>query len=323
MKPSERRALEAEKRAREAAEWREKELEKEAKKAAKKAGVAYQPPKQPTDTERMNTDAEYTKLPKGEIEVKGDGYHRESFWSNHVRLIAFIVTTVVVLFVVGPLGYDIYLNVRDWNENGAAVEGIVMDEEALLALAEKGKNLSWEDLEAFEHKSLNGGKAMEIDLAGTNLILRADRNKDGVYPYSVSLISYANGTRVEDIRTAGTSKIESFISSPMSGVLSGEDGDFGGKTLTVKDLLELTGKGASLIWSDLEVYERTVSNGCTVMEIKVGSDSGYTLKMSRDKDNPSKITCILVHDKCGEFVDDFQFSTQEAVSEFIASHSAE
>ena len=33
MKPSERRALEAEKRAREAAEWREKELQRQAKKA--------------------------------------------------------------------------------------------------------------------------------------------------------------------------------------------------------------------------------------------------------------------------------------------------
>ena len=323
MKPSERRALDAEKRAREAAAWREKEIEKQAKKKAKKEGRVYQPPKEVFDTEKVDMNAPYTKLPEKEIEVKGDGYHRESFWSNHVRLIAFIVGTVIALFVIGPLGYDIYLNVNDYmNGIGDEVQGKIMTSQDLLDLAAKGNKLTWAELEAFEHETLNSGKTMEIALDGTNLILRADRTKDNKYPHTVSLISYTNGTRVEDIRTAGLSNIESFINSPTSGVLSGEDGNFSGKTMTKKDLLDLAGKGASLVWSDLEAYERTVSEGCTVMEIKVG-DSGFTLKVLRDKDRPSKIDCELVHNKCGGSIDDVQYITEKAISEFISTHSAE
>ncbi len=322
MKPSERRALEAEKRARQAAEWREKELEKEAKKAAKKAGVEYQPKKpEPTDTERINTDAEYTKLPEGEIEVKGDGYHRESFWSNHVRLIAFIVTTVVVLFVIGPLGYDIYLNVKDYKENGARVEGIQMTEADLIALAEKGDKLTWKDLEAYEHKSSNGGKAMEIYVEELGLTVTVERYEtDNVYPYFVRLIHYANGTFIDDIRFVKREDIESFIDSPTSGVLSGEDGDFEGKLITIKDVFVLTEKENPIIWGDFEKYERTVSCGVTVMEIKVdGID--FTLKVLRTKEEPSKINVQLVHNECKEYIRVDRGTAKAEIEKFIADHT--
>jgi hypothetical protein len=280
MKPSERRALEAEKRARQAAEWREKELEKEAKKAAKKAGVEYQPKKpEPTGTERINTDAEYTKLPEGEIEVKGDGYHRESFWSNHVRLIAFIVTTVVVLFVIGPLGYDIYLNVKDYKENGARVEGIQMTEADLIALAEKGDKLTWKDLEAYEHKSSNGGKAMEIYVEEPGLTVTVERyGTDNVYPYFVRLIHYASGNYIDDIRFAKPGEVEAFIASPDKE--KQEDGEFDGKTMSVDALLSLAGKGEELSWKELEAYKHTKSNGGKLMEIKV-KGSEFTVSVRR------------------------------------------
>ena len=322
MKPSERRALDAEKRAREAAAWREKELEKQAKKEAKKEGRVYQPPKEVFDTEKIDMTAPYTKLPEKEIEVKGDGYHRESFWSNHVRLIAFIVGAVVALFVIGPLGYDIYLNVKYHMNDNIEVQGEIMTSEDLLDLAAKGSKLTWAELEAFEHESFNSGKSLEIILDGTNLILRAERNKDSEYPYSVSLISYANGTSVEDIRTAGLSNIESFINSPSSGILSGEDGVFDGKSLTKKGLIDLAEKGASLTWNDFDEYERTVSEGCTVMEIDVG-DSGYKLLVTRDKDRPSDIEYKLIHTKCGKDIDIIQNGIEELINEFFKTHSAE
>lgn len=325
MKPSERRALEAEKRAQKEAEYHEKELEKQAKKAAKKAGAAYQPPvpeKQPLDTERIDTSVTYTKLPEEEIKVKGDGYHRESFWSNNSRIIAFIVTTVVVLFVVGPLGYDLYLNIGDYLESANAVKGKDMTAMDVLTLAEKGDNLTWNDLLAYEHTSLDGGETIEITIDGTNITLRAQRSGENTVPDSVRLISYSKGTSVEEIRTAKKEDIESFIISPTFNVLSGDDGEFSGKYMVKKDVLALAEKGISLTWKDFEVYERVVSNGKTVMEIDVaGTD--YTIKVSRDENGLGKINVQLIHNKCGESLGRLQYNKEDAINEFLEEHSAE
>ena len=102
MRPSERRALEAEKKAQKEAAAREKVLEKQAQKVEKiKAKIDAEPTDYTADeSERVNMDAEYRKLPEEEIEVKGDGYHRESFFGNHVRLITFIITAALVLTVL-------------------------------------------------------------------------------------------------------------------------------------------------------------------------------------------------------------------------------
>ena len=325
MKPSERRALEAEKRARQAAEYREKELEKQAKKEAKKADTAYQPPvpeKQPIDTERIDTSATYTKLPEEEIKVKGDGYHRESFWSNNARIIAFIVTTVVVLFVVGPLGYDLYLNIGDYLEDVNAVKGKAMTASDVLTLAEKGDNLTWNDLLAYEHTSLDGGQTIEIAIDGANITLRAQKSGKNTVPDSVRLISYSNGTSVEDIRDAKREDIENFIASPTFSVLSGDDGEFSGKYMIKKDITALAGKGISLTWKDFEVYERVVSNGKTLMEIDVaGTD--YTLRISRNENALGKINVQLIHNKCGEYLDRLQYNKEDAINEFLDEHSAE
>ena len=322
MKPSEKRALEAEKRARKAAEYREKELQEQAEKSAKKFGIAHQPPKEVSDTERIDTNATYTKLPEKEIEVKGDGYHRESFWSNNARIIAFIVTTVLVLFVFGPLGYDIYLNVNDYLERGDAVDGKIMNGETLLTLASNGKYLKWTDLEAYEHTSLSDGKVIEISVEGTNLTLHVEKAKKGDYPEIVRLIDYANGTYINDIRYAKASEIKDFIASPDGEDKVKEDGEYEGKYMTKKDILSLAEKGASLTWSDVEEYAHTSSENGTVIEIEVlGTD--YTIRVWRNKDRTYPIYVRLIHNACGEYINDVQYAEEDALVEFIATHSAE
>ncbi len=267
-------------------------------------------------------NATYTKLPEEEIKVKGDGYHRESFWSNNVRIIAFIVTTVVVLFVIGPLGYDLYLNLGDYLEGVNDVKGKAMTAEDVITLADKGNSLVWNDLLAYEHTSLDGGQALEIDIEGTNITLRAERTDKNTVPDAVRLVCYYNGTSVEDIRTAKKEDIENFIASPTFGVLSGDDGEFSGKYMIKKDVLALAGKGISVIWRDFEVYERVVSNGKTVMEINVaGTD--YTLKVSRNKNSLGKINVQLIHNKCGESLDRLQYNNEDTINEFFEEHSGE
>ena len=319
MKPSERRALDAERKAREAAEWREKELEKQAKKQAKKDGTPPPPPKkqETADTERMNMDATYQKLPEKEIEVKGDGYHRESFFSNHVQLIAFIVTTVVVLFVVGPLGYDIYLNIQDYRDGVNDVQGKAMTGEDVVTLAKKGSGLTWSELVAYEHSSISD-ETIDISIAGTGIVLHVERAKDNGRPNIVRLIDYSTGRYINDIRKASEGEIRNFISSPDND--DGEDGEFDGKSLSTKTLLELAEKGGELTWYDLEVYSRTCSEGGTVMDIRVtGTD--FALNVRRNKGKYYPIYVKLVHVPSGESIKDFQYTASDIIEEFIASHN--
>lgn len=320
MKPSERRALDAERRAREAAEWREKELEKQAKKQAKKNGTPPPPPKkqETADTERVNMDATYQKLPEKEIEVKGDGYHRESFFSNNARIIAFIVTTVVVLFVVGPLGYDIYLNIKDHQSSSSAVQGKAMTADDVVSLAKKGSGLTWDELAAYEHTGISD-ETIEISIEGTGIILQVERAKGNARPEIVRLIDYNGGRYINDIRKASSSEIKDFISPPENDLDDSADGEFDGKSLSTKTLLDLAAKGGELTWYDLEAYSRTCSAGGTVMEIRVtGTD--FMLNVRRNNGKYYPIYVKLVHIPSGEYISDLQYMATDKIEEFIASH---
>ncbi|MBP3375330.1 MAG: hypothetical protein J6L83_01030 [Clostridia bacterium] len=97
MKPSERRALEAEKRAQREAEARERELTAEKKE----------------DTQK---DQPLAEEGDGAPEIKADEkpYRRkEGFFQSHIRLITFIITATLILTVFGPLGVDMLVAAKN------------------------------------------------------------------------------------------------------------------------------------------------------------------------------------------------------------------
>lgn len=155
MKPSERRALEAEKRAQKEAEARERELAKQAKKD-KKIGLSAEESNDAQESERVDVNAPYQKLPEEEIEVKGDGYHREGFFGSHIRLITFIITFTLVLTVLGPWGIDKLVSMKRNDYEGKDVtDKNNMTVQDLLIIADKGANMRWSDLDAFNYTDLS------------------------------------------------------------------------------------------------------------------------------------------------------------------------
>ena len=224
MKPSERRALEAEERARKEAEQREKLLEAKAKRTSTpEAQRDY-------ESERIKSDTGYKKLPEEEIVVKGDGYHRESFFGRHVKLITFIICLTLILTVIGPWGIDrmvdkgrqdIYGD-EVMNKNDLSVKGVMM-------LAQMGETITWDTFEnlnyidySFEKNDVltqireypiegtslvlrvggtETGKVTEYKITGTNIVLfRKSDMKLPETPDYVRLIDYSNGEFVDDIR---------------------------------------------------------------------------------------------------------------------------
>ena len=177
LKPSEKRALEAQKRLKEAeererareaellnyggdggerlsAEEREKLLEARAKRQSKFDGREA-----PIDDRKeRNGDKSYRKLPEEEIDVKGDGYHRESFFGNHIRLITFIITVTLVLTVFGPWTIDTLVSRS--REGWAKTDGeqnladITIDD---ILRIETTASYTWKAFDGFNYVDISSG----------------------------------------------------------------------------------------------------------------------------------------------------------------------
>jgi hypothetical protein len=208
MKPSERRALEAEKRAQKEALEREKAFEKQAKDAEKYDGNnAGAVPKTDNDSERINTNAEYRHIPKGDIEVQGDGYHREGFFGRNVRLITFIITATLVLTVLGPWGIDMMVgrSRSTWADKGAE-DGVPLTVAKVVAFSEMGYDFTWAHLDGYGYEDSSYTKKGKTTYNHKYLFEESDMlclevigSSDKGVPDIVRLIDYESGDFI-DIR---------------------------------------------------------------------------------------------------------------------------
>ena len=122
MKPSERRALQAEKQAQKESEQKEKELQSRS--------VGY--------------------------DDGSDNGKRESFFSRHVRIITFSICVVLILTVLGPWSID-----RLVSKQRESIFGSDMSDKQditardIVSLAERGDALTWSDFNKFNYNDLS------------------------------------------------------------------------------------------------------------------------------------------------------------------------
>lgn len=221
LKPSERRALEAQKRIKEAeerekakdleqlnsgsedgikvsAEEREKILEARAKRQSK-----YDGREAPIDDKKERYgDKSYKKLPEEEIEVKGDGYHRESFFGSHVRLITFIITITIVLTVLGPWGIDILVSKsrEGWAKNEVQNNLVDITIDDILQIERSGI-YTWEAFSGFNYTDNSDAKEYEREFffkESENLSVKLISNKDKGVPDMIILIDYNSPKGMEN-----------------------------------------------------------------------------------------------------------------------------
>ena len=193
--------MEAEKRAmREAAE-RERELEERAKKPSRNDCEDR------SEHERTNTYTEYAKPSEEDIEVNGDGYHREGFFHSHIRLITFIITATLLLTVVGPWGIDKLVDSTREEIFGKDVETkSTLTLSAVQLLSDMGDDVGWSSLENFNYTDYSFEKegkttiVREYEIEGTTLVLRVGGTSLSASPDYVRLIDYFNGESINDIR---------------------------------------------------------------------------------------------------------------------------
>ena len=188
MKPSEKRALEAEKRAQREAAERERELEREAIRSEASDDL----PKTDTDNEQ-NTDQNIEKITKG--------YKRkEGFIQSHIRLITFIVTAALVLFVLGPLGIDMLVASRN-NKIVNNKEDISI--ETVYKIYDLYDSVHWGSFKNFNYTDYSDKVdgilvyEREYPVKNSRLVVKAGGSSMSDRPEYVYLIDYKSGKRID------------------------------------------------------------------------------------------------------------------------------
>ena len=191
MKPSEKRALEAEKRAQREAAQRELELEREAARSKKEEDL----PKPETESEITGNAEQATpeKITKG--------YKRkEGFIQSHIRLITFIVTAALVLFVLGPLGIDMLVASRN-NKIVNNKEDISI--ETVYKIYDLYDSVHWGSFKNFNYTDYSDKVdgilvyEREYPVKNSRLVVKAGGSSMSDRPEYVYLIDYKSGKRID------------------------------------------------------------------------------------------------------------------------------
>ena len=191
MKPSEKRALEAEKRAQREAAERERELEREAAKVKKEDDL----PNIDTEPDAIdNTE----QVPPDESTT---GYKRkEGFIQSHIRLITFIVTSALVLFVLGPLGIDMLVASKN---NKIVNNKEDMSIETVYKIYDLYDSIHWGSFKNFNYTDYSDKVdgilvyEREYPVKNSRLVVKAGGSSMSDSPEYIYLIDYRSGERID------------------------------------------------------------------------------------------------------------------------------
>ena len=188
MKPSEKRALEAEKRAQREAAERERELEREAAKAGKEEN--------PTE---LNVDENIDR--QAPHKESTTGYkRREGFIQSHIRLITFIITSAIVLFVLGPLGVDMLVASKNDkivnNKEDISIETVYK-------IYDLYDSVHWGSFKNFNYTDYSDKVEgvliyeREYPVKDSRLVVKAGGSSMKDSPEYIYLIDYRSGVRID------------------------------------------------------------------------------------------------------------------------------
>ena len=165
MKPSERRALMA---------------QKEAERLQREQNPQYEPEYQTQNPKKRE------RRPKEEKPRK-----TESFFSNNSRLIAFIITSVLIITVFSPFAIDMFLEGQ--KDKNTVTDKKDMTIQHVYAIADNYGSITWKSFEQFNYTDMSrdDGKyyTREYPIADTLLVLQVGGPTLSGQPEYIYLIS--------------------------------------------------------------------------------------------------------------------------------------
>ena len=182
MKPSERRALEAERRAQKEAEAREIELT-----SKKKEEASNEQPITVEGAPNINTDEKpYVR--------------KEGFFQSHIRLITFIITATLIITVFGPLGVDMLVAKKNDkivnNKEDISIETVYK-------IYDLYDSVQWGSFKNFNYTDYSDkieGTLIyerEYPVKDSRLVVKAGGSSLSDKPEYIYLIDYRDGVRID------------------------------------------------------------------------------------------------------------------------------
>jgi hypothetical protein len=185
MKPSERRAMQAEKRAEEEVKRREAELTSD----------------QNADDTSADSEPAENEIYIHPRKKEDKPYKRkEGFFQSHIRLITFIITTALVLFVVGPVGIDMLVAHR----NAKTVDSMQdISIETIYSIYDNADIIQWSSFKNFNYTdysdSHDGVTTYErtYPVKDSRLVLKVGGESTLNRPEYIQLIDYRSGKFID------------------------------------------------------------------------------------------------------------------------------
>ena len=194
MKPSERRALEAEKRAQKEAEVREKELARDAKRSELETdGTRLDNSEQPEEIVYVHERKKEEKPNK----------RKEGFFQSHVRLITFIITATLVATVFGPLGVDMIVAAKN-NKIVNNKEDISIT--TVYSVYDNAEIIEWKNFRNFNYTDYSYDsdsgtyQIREYPISNSRLVLKVGGPALSNRPDYIYLIDYRTGENIDVYR---------------------------------------------------------------------------------------------------------------------------
>lgn len=180
MKPSEKRAFEAEKR----------------RMAEERAAVEKQKQDAPstvTDTPQCGEDAPPCKPYK----------RKEGFIQSHIRLITFIITAALVLTILGPLGIDMLVAAK---KDKVVNNKKDIDITTVYSIYDNAEVIEWKNFRNFNYTDFsydakNGEYYVrEYPISNSSLVLKVGGSSLNTQPDYIYLIDYRSGEYINVLK---------------------------------------------------------------------------------------------------------------------------
>ena len=124
---------------------------------------------------------------------------KEGFFQAHVRLITFIITAVLVMTVLGPLGIDMLVASKN---NKGVTNRKDMAIETVYLVHDNAAIIEWKNFDKFNYSDLSyeskTGRYIvrEYPIANSRLVLKVGGPDSKVHPEFIQLIDYRSGQYV-------------------------------------------------------------------------------------------------------------------------------
>ena len=133
-------------------------------------------------------------IPKKKQIVVDTAGHTENFFTNHVKLITFLVCIAIFLALFGPFSV---FRIKEWVQ-AKQNEEVLLTEADVARLVDKGGALRWSDFDGYTGKQVGQvGYTYKYDVQGGKSFLYVSSAAKGGALESVLLVNVATGEQRE------------------------------------------------------------------------------------------------------------------------------